>query len=129
MQSTRRALMLTIGGAAASILTSWPILNYAAGQTHSANPQPMASPNAPTNMNAPVQLGQQDIPVHGPGDPIPPATWKEIKDDAQKLYIMAAGFATHVDNTDTSIALPVLLLKEAHAIEKLAKHIRLRMQG
>jgi len=89
----------------------------------------MPSPNAPTNMNAPIQLDQQNIPIRGPGNPIPPATWKEIKDDAQKLYLMAASFATQVDNTNTSVMLPVGLLKEAHAIEKLAKHIRQRMRG
>lgn len=128
MQSTRRGVMLAMSGAAATMLSYWLASPSAEGQFHPA-PQPMPSPNAPSNMNAPVQLDQQDIPLRGPGNPIPPATWKEIKDDAQKLYLMAASFATQVDNTNTSVTLPVSLLKEAHSIEKLAKHIQLRMRS
>jgi hypothetical protein len=80
-------------------------------------------------MNAPIQLDQQDIPLSGPGNPIPPSTWKEIKADAQRLYLMSASFATQVDNTNTAATLPLSLLKQAHAIEKLAKHIQGRMKG
>ena len=128
MRSTRRGLMLRMGGAAATLLT-WKLISPSAGGQVMPKPQPMPSPNAPTNMNAPIQLDQQDIPLRGPGNPIPPATWKEIKDDAQKLYLMSASFATQVDNTNTSVMLPVALLKEAHAIEKLAKHIQQRMRS
>ncbi|HTW44428.1 MAG TPA: hypothetical protein VMD58_02690 [Acidobacteriaceae bacterium] len=128
MQSTRRGVMLTMGGAVAAILASRLDSSTAEGQLH-PTPQPLPSPNAPTNMNAPVQLGQQDIPLRGPGNPIPPATWNEIKADAQKLYQMAAGFATQVDNTNVAQMLPLSLLREAHAIEKLAKHIQSRMKS
>ncbi len=128
MQSTRRGVMLTMGGAVAAILASRLDSSTAEGQLH-PTPQPLPSPNAPTNMNAPVQLGQQDIPLRGPGNPIPPATWNEIKADAQKLYQMAAGFATQVDNTNVAQMLPLSLLREAHEIEKLAKHIQSRMKS
>lgn len=120
--------MLRMGGTAATMLT-WRLISPTAGGQVMPKPQPMQSPNAPTNMNVPIQLDQQDIPLRGPGNPIPPATWKEIKDDAQKLYLMSASFATQVDNTNTSVMLPVALLKEAHAIEKLAKHIQQRMRS
>jgi hypothetical protein len=129
MQSTRRGLMQTMGGALAAMLTARAIGSPAMGQIGHGPPQPLPSPNAPTNMNAPIQLGQQDIPLRGPGRPIPPATWKEIRADALKLYQMSAGFATQVDNTDVAAMLPLSLLKEAHAIEKLAKHIQSRMKG
>lgn len=122
MQSTRRCVMPAIGGAAVAVLAREPFHPEVAGQMR-PSPQPLPSPNAPTNMNAPVQLDQEDIPIRGPGNPIPPATWKEIKADAQRLYLMAARFATQVDNTNTSVTLPVSLVREARAIEKLAKHI------
>jgi hypothetical protein len=128
MQSTRRGVVLTMSGAVAAMLAAKQLGLCATGQMK-PSPQPMPSPNAPTNMNAPVQLGQEDIPIRGPGNPIPPATWREIKVDAQKLYLMAASFATQVDNTNTSATLPVSLLKEAREIEKLAKHIQQRMRG
>lgn len=129
MQSTRRGLMLTMGGSVAAVLAGRFGCPPAMGQIGHGPPTPLPSPNAPTNMNAPIQLGQQDIPMRGPGRPIPPATWKEIKADALKLYQMSAGFATQVDNTNVTAMLPLPLLKEAHEIEKLAKHIQQRMKG
>ena len=129
MQPTRRGLMRTMGGAVTAVLAARFMFPGAEGQMHTPVPQPMPSPSAPTNMNVPIQLDQQDIPVRGPRNPIPPATWKEIKSDAQKLYLMAASFATQVDNTNTAATLPISLLKEARAIEKLAKHIQSRMKS
>ncbi|HTV07004.1 MAG TPA: hypothetical protein VME86_16670 [Acidobacteriaceae bacterium] len=127
MQSTRRGAILTMSGAVGMMLASRFGSPAAEGQMH-PSPQPLPSPNAPTNMNAPIQLDQEDIPIRGPGNLIPPATWKEIKDDAQRLYLMSASFATQVDNTNISVTLPVSLLKEARAIEKMAKHIQQRMK-
>jgi len=122
--------MLTMGGAVAAALAVRPLAGDALeGQAARASPQPLPSPNAPANQNAPVQLDQSDIPVVGPSRPIPPATWAQIKSDAQKLYLMAAGFATRVDNTNVTSTLPLPLLKEAHEIEKLAKHIQEQMKG
>jgi hypothetical protein len=130
MQPTRRQVMLGMTGMAGVLLAAKAIdTSSLLGQTRTAHPQPFPSPNAPPNQNAPVQLDQQDIPVIGPGQPIPPATWKEIKDDAMKLYQMSASFATQVANTNTAATLPLSLLKEAHEIEKMAKHIQQRMRG
>lgn len=129
MQSTRRGLLWTFSGVVAALFATRVTGSRAIAQMSPGPPQPMPSPNAPSNMNAPIQLDQQDIPLHGLGNPIPPATWKEIKDDAQRLYLMAASFATQIDNTNTAITLPVGLMKQAHAIEKLAKHIQQRMRG
>ncbi len=122
--------MLTMTGAMTAFLTARTgSAPYLFGQAGRPSPQPLPSPNAPVNQNAPVQLDQEDIPVVGSMRVIPPATWKEIKEDAMKLYQMSAGFATQVENTNTTATLPLSLLKEAHDIEKMARRIQQRMRG
>lgn len=59
---------------------------------------------------------------------IPPATWLEIKSDADKLLTMATDFKTQVDATNLASTLPLALLQQAHKIEKLAKQIQDRMK-
>jgi hypothetical protein len=120
-------MLLTMSGAVAAVLASRPpSANSIAAQM---TPQPLPSPNAPANENVPAGLDGANIPVRGAGRPIPPATWMEIKSDAQKLYQMAASFATQVDNTNLTSTFPLSLLKDAHNIEKMAKHIRDRMKS
>ncbi|MGC2161293.1 MAG: hypothetical protein WA634_05240 [Silvibacterium sp.] len=129
MQPTRRR-MLTMTGAVAAALTAQPLFAYSApAQSRPAAPQPMASPNAPANENVPVGLDGAEIPVNGGGRAIPPATWLEIKSDAQKLFDMATDFKTRVDRTNLAATLSLPLLQEAHNIEKLAKHIQSRMKS
>lgn len=120
MEPTRRRMMATLTGAVAAAVTR-PLL----GQV---SPQPLPSPNAPANQNAPVGLDGADIPVRNSGLGIQPATWMEIKSDAQKLLTMATDFKTQVDGTNLSSTLPLALIQQAHHIEKLAKQIQDRMK-
>jgi hypothetical protein len=121
---TRRQVMAAMTGVVASALCAHDI----AGQM-APTPQPMASPNAPKNENVPAGLDGAEIPVRNGKPPIPPATWMEIQSDAQKLLEMVTEFKTQVDHTNLSSTLPLPLIQQAQAIEKLAKHIQSRMKG
>jgi hypothetical protein len=129
MHPTRRKV-LTMTGAVAVVFAARPLNARAIPQqSHGVTPQPMASPNAPPNENVPAGLDGANIPVVNGQHAIPPATWMEIKSDAQQLYEMAADFKRQVDSTNLVATLPLPLLQEAHRIEKLAKHIQSRMKS
>ena len=117
-QPTRRGIIVTLAGAIAAEL-------MARGQR---TPQPMPSPNAPRNENVPAGLDGADIPVKNGETVIPPATWMEIKSEAQKLLEMTTDFKKRVDRTNLSATLALPLVKEAHEIEKLAKKIQKQMK-
>jgi hypothetical protein len=90
--------------------------------------QPLPSPNAPANQNAPVGLDGSGIPVRNGERQLPPTTWTEIKSQAQKILDMATDFKWQVDHANLAATLPLLLIQEAHTIEKLAKHIQDHMK-
>jgi hypothetical protein len=117
-------MMVAMTGAVAAALAERTV----AGQSRSASPQPMQSPNAPANQNYPAGLDGSEIPVRNGGRPILPATWMEIRSDAQKLLAMATDFKAQVDHTNLSATLPLSLIQEARKIEKLAKQIQDRMK-
>jgi hypothetical protein len=123
MQETRRHLLVTMAGLAAGTLAASPAL---AGQ--SAHPQPMQSPNAPSNQNAPAGLDGTGVDA-GSRSVVTPLAWSQIKTDAQKLFQMVSDFRDHVAQTNLSSTLPLGLIKEAHQIEKLAKQIQEHMKG
>jgi hypothetical protein len=128
MQPTRREMMAAMTGVVASALVAKPVLaNAVAGQM--STPQPLPSPNAPKNQNVPAGLDGAEIPVHNGEPTIPPATWTEIKSDAQKLLDLATDFKWQVNRANLTNTLPLLLVQEAHSIEKLAKQIQGRMKS
>ena len=124
MPQSRRQL-LTIFAGAAGVLAASPIL--VSGLQHS--PQPIPSPNAPTNQNFPPGL---DGPTNQPGDEkkqIDPKRQEEIRTDIQKLYDLAAQLKEETGKSDLHSTLPVSLVKKAQEIEKLAKKIKNLSQG
>ena len=121
MQTSRRRMMIAMSSAAAAVLATRAL----SGQT----PQPLPSPNAPLNQNVPAGLDGADIPVRNGRRVIPPATWLEIRSDAQKLLDLATDFKKRVDQTNLGSTLPLPLIQEAHRIEKMAKNIQRRMKG
>lgn len=125
MQATRRRMILTMTSAVAAALAYRPLY----GQTRTASPRPMASPNAPQNENVPAGLDGAEIPVNNGQRRVQQATWLEIKSDAQRLLDMAADFNRRVDHTNLGATLPLALIKEARRIEKLAKKIQTQMKG
>jgi hypothetical protein len=120
-QPTRRGIVFTMTGAFLAEL-------FARGQVRAQTPQPLPSPNAPRNQNVPAGLDGADIPVKNGQTVIPPATWAEIKSEAQKLLEMVTDFKKRVDQTNLSATLALPLVKEAHEIEKLAKKIQKQMK-
>lgn len=129
MQPTRRQMMMAaVSGAVASVLSASRLSAFAAPGQKTPTPQPVPSPNAPTNMNAPVGLDGADIPIRGETT-VAPATWTEIKSDAQKLLDIATDFKWQVNRASQSNTLPLLLVQEARSMEKLAKQLQSRIKG
>jgi len=121
--------MAAISGVVASALSAFRPSAFSAFGQRTSSPQPLPSPNAPANMNAPVGLDGTDIPVRGEDTMRRPATWAEIKSDAQKLLDLATDFKWQVNRASESNTLPLLLIQEAHSMEKLAKQIQNRIKG
>ena len=130
MQPTRRQMMMTaLTGAVASAFPVRRLSALAFAGQRTPAPQPLPSPNAPANTNAPVGLDGADIPVVNGEATVPPATWAEIKSDAQKLLDLATDFKWQVNKASQSNTLPLLIVQEARSIEKLAKKIQGRIRS
>ena len=126
MKPTRRRIIVTMTGAVAAALAMRPT---SAHSIVSQAVQPRPSPNAPGNQNAPVGLDGSGIPVrNGEGRPLPPTTWAELKSEAQKILDIATDFKWQIDRANLTATLPLLLIQEAHSLEKLAKQIQDRMK-
>jgi hypothetical protein len=124
MPETRRRLLTAMAGLAAGAIARPYVF---AGQT--AHPQPLPSPNAPQNQNAPAGLDRAGVDE---GEQTPKAkllAWSQVKTDADKLFQMTSEFKDHVAQTNLASTLPLSLIKEAHQIEKLAKQIQERLKG
>jgi hypothetical protein len=126
MRLTRRQ-MLAAGGAMAAVLAESRV-NRLRGQVRAPTPQPMPSPNAPRNENAPLGM-DTDIPVRNGDRQLAPAAWLDIKSDAQKILDLATDFKWQVDRANLNNTLPLLLVHQAHDIEKLAKQVQGRMKS
>jgi len=123
MPETRRHLLGTLAAFAAGVVTGPSAL---AGQ----HPQPMPSPNAPQNENAPAGLDRAGVDAgEQQKSKITPLAWTQIKSDTDKLYQMTSDLRDHIAQTNLASTLPLPLIKEAHQIEKLAKHIQEQMKG
>jgi|ERR1700751_1974133 hypothetical protein len=125
MKLTRRRIFAVFGAIAAALAESRvsPLMSQ-----KTPSPQPMPSPNAPRNENAPLGM-DTDIPVRNGDKQLAPATWVDIKSDAQKILDLATDFKWQVDKANLNNMLPVLLLREAHDLEKLAKQVQNRMKS
>ena len=123
MPETRRRLVAAIAGVAAGAILRRSAF---AGQ----HPQPMPSPNAPQNQNAPAGLDRAGVEAGAQQNSrISPLAWSQIKSDVDKLFQMSSDLKDHVAQTNLAATLPLPLIKEAHQIEKLAKHIQDQMKG
>lgn len=130
MQTTRRRMIVAMTGAAAAALTARPVFAHSNGYqaARPAPPQPLSSANAPLNQNAPVGLDGSGIPVRNGDRQLPPVTWAQIKSEAQKILDIATDFKWQVDRANLTATLPLLLIQEAHSLEKLAKQIQDHMK-
>ena len=126
MRETRRRLLLTMAGIAAGTIAAPAAASAAQMSPH---PQPMSSPNAPQNQNAPAGLDRAGVDAGQQKTAVSPLSWSQIKADTDKLYQMTSDFRDHIAQTNLSSTLPLPLIKEAKQIEKLAKQIQERLKG
>ena len=129
MQPTRRRMIVSMAAVAAAVAADPLSAHALVPQNRTPSPQPISSPNAPSNRNAPVGLDGSDIPVTGGGRQLAPVTWAEVKSDAQKILDLATDFKWQVDRANLNATMPLLLVKEAHSLEKLAKQVQDRMKA
>lgn len=123
MRETRRRLLLTMAGIAAGIIAR-------PSKIDAQHPQPLPSPNAPQNQNAPAGLDRAGVDAgQQQKTAVSPLTWSQIKADVDQLYQMTSDFRDQVVHTNLSSTLPLPLIKEAKQIEKLAKKIQERLKG
>ena len=122
MPNTRRQLLFS-GASFAAFLSLPPRLFQAQTRSPEYHPSPNApNPNFPQGMNGP-----------GPTPPDQKAINKQnqeqIRADVEKLSALVAELKQELSITNTSSVLSVAFVKNAHQIEKLAKHIRELAKG
>lgn len=117
---TRRNLLKTVTGTTGLLLAG----TWMGAQV----PQPMPSPNAPTNPNAPAGL---DTPEIVKPEKAPPNTMnqEQIVASVQQLYKLASDLKDEVEHTNLRMTLPLDFVKKAQQIEKLAKQIKEHAKG
>jgi hypothetical protein len=118
---TRRNLIGTMTTLAGVILAETFYLKPRTGAAQI--PQPMPSPNAPSNQNIPG--GLENPKVSDPnGPPTRVMSPEQIAANVEQLYKLALDLKIEVEQTNLSVTLPVDFVKKAQQIEKLAKQIR-----
>lgn len=122
METRRDALKKMTGTAGLALAGTW--IGAAFGQV----PQPMASPNAPRNQNAPAGL---DMPESAKQSKPQPSTLnqEQIAVSVQQLYKLALDLKDEVEHTNLQTTLPLDFVKKAQQIEKLAKQIKEHAKG
>jgi hypothetical protein len=121
MQESRRNLLMGLTGVAGM----FTLLPYP--QHSMPTPQPIPSPNAPKNQDAPAGLDNAGV---GQGNDkartIAQENQKIVKADVDKLFEMATELKQQFESTNLNSTLPVSIVKQAKQIEKIAKEIRER---
>ena len=133
MFASRRHLLMNLAGVA-SVLALKPLLHASSSWESpqgGAQPHPAIQPppdhNTP-NGNFPPGL---DGPKAVPPDQrtIDRANEKQLKEDAAKLFQMASNLKDQLSYTNTTATLSLGVVKQAQAIEKLAKQIKELAKG
>jgi len=120
MPQSRRQL-LTLIASSAGVLAAPPLVRSAFPAQR--QPQPIPSPNAP-NPNFPPGLNGPDNRPASDKVEVDPKKQEEIRTDIQKLFDLASELRDQAGKTDMNATLPVLVVKKAQEIEKLAKKIK-----
>jgi hypothetical protein len=124
-QETRRRLLTTMAAIAGAVIAASSSLLA----QRAPAPQPLPSPNAPSNQNVPGGLDGSGLSHQSKQSTISPLMWTDIKSDADKLLQLATDLKGKIDQTNLSATLSLPLIKEAHEIEKVAKQIQSRMRS
>ncbi len=122
---TRRDFLAAATGAAGTAFLISECPTVAALQR---TPQPLPSPNAPTNQNVPG--GLNNYPSGDSSRPVPNTfNAAEVKRMVEELYQLALELKDEADKTNLQTTLPADFLKRAQQIEKLAKAVRNRARS
>jgi hypothetical protein len=122
MFESRRKLLRTLWGAAGILAAGrWA---YGAAQT----PQPMASPNAPTNQNVPAGMNGPDL-IKPDKPAANPVIQEQIAASVQQLFKLATELKEEVEHTNLNATFSIAFVKKAQQIEKLARQIKDRAKG
>ncbi len=123
MSDTRRKFLTLLAGLAGTG-------TLAAAGTLSLAPQSRVPPGHPPFPDA---SHDEDEPATFPGksrtQQMLEANQKDIKQNIEKLYKLAADLKAEVEKTDSSKVLSLTLVKKAEEIEKLAHDIKNRAKG
>jgi hypothetical protein len=117
MGQTRRSWLATFAGA--SILVAGKGVISLGAQVA----QPIPSPNAP-NQNAPSGLDGPQATKDSDNHPIDPNRERKLREDADRLYMLALDLRTSIWKSDVRSTLSLAVVNKAHEVEKLAKEIR-----
>jgi hypothetical protein len=123
MKNLRLSLLTGIASVAFVLMSATPMVIQA---WQRANPQPLPSPNAPSDRNALERLTGPSITGDKSKDALDRENQIEIRLQVQRLYAMATELKDEVDRTNLNTVMNVAVLKRAQEIEKLAKQIRER---
>lgn len=115
MSGSRRR-MLTLFAGATGLLIAQPLFLSASPQV-----MPVPSPHAP-DPNFPPGLDGPPLSQDKP--PIKPNHQKEIRDDVEQLFQLAADLKSQVEKPDFGSTLSVSFVKQSKQVETLAKKIR-----
>jgi hypothetical protein len=91
---------------------------------HQARPQPVPSPNAPSNPNAPQGLEGRGASTPVDQKSIDRQNQAAIRSDVDKMFSLVSELKQELAATNTTSTLSVTFVKKAHEIEKLAKHVK-----
>jgi hypothetical protein len=120
--NSRRKMLGSLAGVAGILATG----RWADG--YAQTPQPMASPNAPTNQNVPGGLNGADL-IKPDKVPPTPMIQQQIAASVQQLYRLAAELKEEVEHTNLNTTFSLAFVKKAQQIEKLAKQIKTQAKG
>jgi hypothetical protein len=91
-------------------------------------PQPMPSPNAPSNQNVPAGMNGPDLIK--PDKPQPnPVMQAEVAASVRQLFKLATELKDDVEHINLNTTFSLAFVKKAEQIEKLAKQIKIRAKG
>lgn len=125
MSNSRRQLLMTLAGAA-GVMLARPIVAF---PQNGPKPAPMPSPNAP-NPYSPAGLDRP--PQENPNDHkqhLDRQNQQQIRDQVHQLFDMATELKSKVDATNANTTFDISIVKQAQAIEKLAKQIKSLAKG
>ncbi len=118
--------MRILSAVAASLACGLPILR--SPMLVAQTPQPMPSPNAPSNQNFPGGLNGNNQ-MHPDKLPFNPLLQQQLAGSVQQLFKLVSELKDEVEHTNLNQTFSLGFVKKAQQIEKLARQIKDRAKG